>query len=91
MANGRKTPTNQPIISTAVPGAPRRPTRRRNANDPFETPPPTPTRARRVTPIRVNNAEFMRFLNNLFRNITPEPKTPTAKTPNRPKKNNKNK
>lgn len=104
MANneGRETPKNQPITKT-TPSAPRRPTRRTttNINAAFETPPrpvrrtPAPRTARPTARRRLNfnNADFMRFLNEVLLN-TPEPKgpnTPAQKTPTRSKKNNKKK
>jgi hypothetical protein len=99
--NGRETPKNQPIPKKTpnAPPRPRRtqtPNRNSNAVTPFETPPRplrlTPPRiAARPTARRLNfnnaNANFRRFLNELFRNTPmPSPKTPAQQTPKRTKK-----
>jgi hypothetical protein len=97
--NGRETPKNQPIPKK-TPNAPRRPRPRRtpssnNVATAFETPPrpvrrsppvntPRATARRRLN---FNNANFMRFLNQVLLNTPVAPKTPAPKTPMRSKKN----
>lgn len=102
--NGRQTPRNQPIPSK-TPNAPRRPPRRTptpnrnnmNIDAAFETPPrPVRRTPPRNTPravarrLNFNNANFMRFINEVLLN-TPAPRTPAQRTPKRSKKNSKKK